>query len=76
MQEHDGVECRGKRYCNRLGWCEGDSMCDPLHPCHVIEYWNPEGHGRCTSDDECRGDRNCDQAVGECTGYSGCPSVR
>jgi len=50
-------------------------MCDPLHPCHVVEEFNKLGKGLCSDDRECRGDRHCN-AGGECAGYSGCPSVR
>merc|ERR1712178_3153 len=32
------------------------------------------GKAKCANDQECRGDRTCNEVQGQCEGFSGCPS--
>jgi len=58
-------ECKGGRTCTAFGWCRGKALCttpDKTNACAVKET------GTCTKDEECRGERICDDYEKKCDG--------
>ena len=41
--------------------------------CMIEEDLNDMGPGRCASDNQCKGDRYCNQETNQCAGFSNCP---